>query len=104
MVCRLWIRTPLIPDSTATPDNIAAISRYISENLADVVERWELCAFNSACQQKYDKLGGTWVYAGYPLMDQGFINSLLDVALSAGTPREKLVVSGLIAKSDGRTR
>ena len=95
---KLWIRTPLIPDATATPDNISAISRFISENLADVVERWELCAFNSACQQKYDNLGQTWTYADYSLMDQGFINILQDVALSTGTPPEKLVVSGLIAK------
>ena len=94
----MWIRTPLIPDATATPDNISAISRFISENLADVVERWELCAFNSACQQKYDNLGQTWTYADYSLMDQGFINILQDVALSTGTPPEKLVVSGLIAK------
>jgi pyruvate formate lyase activating enzyme len=95
---KLWIRTPLIPDATATPDNIIAISRFIRENLADVVERWELCAFNSACQQKYDKLGLTWTYADAPLMDQGVINTLQEVALATGTPREKLVVSGLIAK------
>ena len=95
---KLWIRTPLIPDATATPDNIAAISRYIGKNLADVVERWELCAFNSACIQKYDKLGQTWTYSDYPLMDQGFIDTLREVALSSGTTREKLIVSGLIAK------
>ena len=95
---KLWIRTPLIPESTATPENIAAISRYMGENLADVVERWELCTFNSACQQKYDKLGQTWAYADYSLMDQGFINTLQEAALSTGTPREKLVISGLIAK------
>ncbi|MGC9349875.1 MAG: glycyl-radical enzyme activating protein, partial [Anaerolineae bacterium] len=80
----LWIRTPLIPDATATPDNIAAISRYIGEHLADVVDRWELCAFNNACQQKYDKLGIDWHYADYPLMDQQFIDNLREVALSTG--------------------
>ncbi len=96
---KLWIRTPLIPDATATRDNIAAISRYISQNLGDVVERWELCAFNNACQQKYDKLGQTWTYAGYPLMPQTFVDSLQDVALSAGMVPETLVISGLIAKT-----
>jgi pyruvate formate lyase activating enzyme len=95
---RLWIRTPLIPGSTATAKNIAAISRYIDEHLADVVERWELCTFNSACQQKYDKLGQTWTYEGCSLMDQGLVDTLQDVALSTGTPREKLVISGLIAR------
>lgn len=95
---KLWIRTPLIPGATATPDNIAAISRFIHENIFDVTERWELCAFNNACKQKYDKLDLTWTYADDPLMDQGFINTIQEVALSTGATREKLVVSGLIAK------
>ncbi len=95
----LWIRTPLIPDATATPDNIAAIGRYIREHLADVTERWELCAFNAACKQKYDKLDQAWAYADYPLMDQRFIASLQEAALAAGASPDKLVISGLIAKS-----
>jgi len=96
---QLWIRTPLIPDSTATPDNIAAIGRFIETNLSDVVERWELCAFNSACKQKYDKLGLGWHYADYPLMDQAAIDVLKEAAVSTGMPPARLVVSGLIAKT-----
>lgn len=95
---QLWIRTPLIPETTATPDNITAISRYINAHLADVVERWELCAFNSACEQKYDKLGQTWPYANYTLMEQRFIDTLQETALSTGLPHDKLIVSGLTAK------
>jgi pyruvate formate lyase activating enzyme len=98
---QLWIRTPLIPDSTATPGNIAAIARYIRENLSDVTERWELCAFNSVCKQKYDKLELAWTYADYPLMNQAQIDTLREVALSAGATREKLVISGLVAKPEG---
>ena len=96
---QLWIRTPLIPNTTATPENIGAISTYIHEHLADVVERWELCAFNSACKQKYDKLGSPWPYADYDLMDQATIDSLREVALSAGSDPDTLVVSGLTARS-----
>ncbi len=94
----LWIRTPLIPDATATPDNIAAIGRYIHQHLADVTERWELCAFNNACKQKYDRLDQPWPYADYPLMDQRFIDTLREAALTTGIPAEKLVISGLIAR------
>lgn len=95
---RLWIRTPLIPDATATPANIGAIGRYIRDTLADVVERWELCAFNSACRQKYDKLGVPWAYEGYPLMDQPSIDQIRAAALSTGIPPDRLVISGLIGK------
>ena len=96
----LWIRTPLIPGATATSENIDAIGHYIHENLADVVARWELCAFNNACQQKYDKLGMAWTYESYPLMDQPFIDRIEQVALAAGTPEEALVISGLVAKPE----
>jgi pyruvate formate lyase activating enzyme len=94
----LWIRTPLIPGATATAGNLTAIGRYIGEQLADVTQRWELCAFNGACNQKYEKLGQAWHYAGQPLMEQHAIATLREAALTGGFPREKLVVSGLVAK------
>jgi pyruvate formate lyase activating enzyme len=95
---RLWIRTPLIPGATATPQNIAAISGYIGANLLDITERWELCAFNSVCQQKYDRLDLPWSYAGEPLMDQAQIDALRAVVLAAGVPAATLVISGLVAR------
>jgi pyruvate formate lyase activating enzyme len=95
---KLWIRTPLIPDTTATPENISAIGRFIHANLLDVVDRWELCSFNNACISKYIKMGQPWAYAEYPLMGQDFIDSLKAAALSTQIPGELLVVSGLIAK------
>jgi pyruvate formate lyase activating enzyme len=48
----LWIRTPLIPGATATPENVAGIGRFLAENLAGLVTRWELCAFNNLCRDK----------------------------------------------------
>lgn len=97
---KLWIRTPLVPGATATPENIVAIGRFIQENLADVTERWEWCAFNAACGSKYGKLGLPWPYAGVPLLDQRRVHALREAALSTGMPREKLAVSGLIATGD----
>jgi pyruvate formate lyase activating enzyme len=95
---KLWIRTPLIPDATATEQNITAISGFIRDNLLDVVERWELCAFNSACKAKYKKMDQTWAYEDYELMGQDLIDRIKATALSTGIPDEKLVISGLIAK------
>ena len=95
---KLWIRTPLIPGATAAPENLAAISAFIQENLADVVERWELCAFNSVCQSKYDKLERPWAFAGVPLMDQRAVDEARAAALSSGLPPTRLVVSGLVGR------
>ena len=98
---RLWIRTPLIPDATATEGNIAAIGDFICDNVQDVVERWELCAFNPACRNKYNKnMGLAWEYEDYPLMGQRAVDRIKAVALATGIAGEKLVVSGLIAKEN----
>ncbi len=56
----LWIRTPVIPGMTAREDNILGIGRFIAENLGNVVSRWELCAFNNLCKDKYLRLGQDW--------------------------------------------
>jgi pyruvate formate lyase activating enzyme len=95
---KLWIRTPLIPDTTATEDNLAAIGAFLQSNYSDVVERWELCAFNPACKSKYQKMDLDWAYEDTPLMGQAEVDRLKAAALSGGIDGEKLVVSGLIAK------
>jgi len=94
---KLWVRTPLIPDITAKPENIVAISQFIRDDLLDVVERWELCAFNSACRSKYERMGLLWGYAEKPLMRQSEIDALKEAALSTGLAAGNVVVSGLIA-------
>jgi pyruvate formate lyase activating enzyme len=99
---KLWIRTPLIPAATATLDNLIAISQFIRDHLQDVTERWELCAFNSACKSKYKKMGLSWTYEDVPLMGQRAVTSLKDAALSTGIPDTKLVVSGLITRDLNR--
>ena len=104
---KLWIRTPLIPEATATRENITAISRFIRDNLLDVTERWELCAFNSACQSKYRKLGLAWTYEQVPMMGRKVVDTLQEAALSTGMTGGKLAVSGLIAggaASEGGSR
>ncbi|RPJ52090.1 MAG: glycyl-radical enzyme activating protein [Chloroflexi bacterium] len=94
---KLWIRTPLIPGATASEENIAAIGRYIRDNLPGLVERWELCAFNPICKSKYKKLELPWAYADCALMEQETVDRLKQAALSTGLASEMLVVSGLVA-------
>ncbi len=56
----LWIRTPVIPGYTNDPANIRAIGTFIRETLGNRVSRWDLCAFNNLCSDKYAGLGMEW--------------------------------------------
>lgn len=98
----LWIRTPIIPDATATEENIRGIGAYISDNLGDVVSRWELCSFNNLCNDKYVRLGVTWPYRDYPLVTDEVMEALVDVAGNSGVDSSIVHWRGLTGlKMDG---
>ena len=59
---KLWIRTPLIPGATDSDNNIHGISEFIETHIADVVERWELLAFNNLCLSKYERQKRDWPF------------------------------------------
>ncbi len=80
----LWIRTPVIPDATATDDNIAAIGRFIAEYLSDVIKRWDLCAFNNLCLDKYKRLDQPWAHSLTGLVKRDEMNRLAQLAKSSG--------------------
>jgi len=65
---KIWIRTPLIPGASASKQNLQAIAIFLNENLNGKVERWELCAFNNLCRDKYERLNLHWDYSEQTLM------------------------------------
>ena len=77
---KIWIRTPVIPDATDSKENILAIGKFIAENMVDVVMRWELCAFNNLCKDKYERLGMTWEFKDKPLMRREQMDYLQKIA------------------------
>ena len=91
----LWIRTPLIYGATATQENIRAIGAFLREYAADVLERWEMPAFNGVCVSKYEKLEQKWDYDGMGAMSRSQIDPLRLAALE-NIPEEKVLVSGMI--------
>ena len=90
----LWIRTPLIPAATVTPENITGLGGFIAKNLAGMVQRWELCAFNNLCRDKYRRLGVTWQYAGTPLMTKDTVRELEQYARQSGVNPEIVLATG----------
>ncbi|MFA5322799.1 MAG: glycyl-radical enzyme activating protein [Smithella sp.] len=80
-----WIRTPVIPGATDTPENIQGIGDFINTHLRGTVNRWELCAFNNLCRDKYKRLGIDWPYADKELPEKSFMEKLCQIAKSAAT-------------------
>jgi pyruvate formate lyase activating enzyme len=96
----LWLRTPLISEATATRDNITALGVFITKNLADIVQRWELCAFNNLCRDKYRRLGIAWQYASTPLMTKDTVRELEQYAKQSGVDPEVVFATGATKVED----
>ena len=94
----LWIRTPLIPGATSDKANINAIAEYIEKNLSDVVSRWELCAFNKACTNKYQKLQRSWDDENLPMIKSLEAEALKAIALKHGFDEQKFAVTGILTE------
>ena len=95
----LWVRTPLIPGATDNEANISAIGEFIRTELGSAVERWELCAFNNLCNEKYQRLGLTWEFADAPLLEVEHAKRLLAVARAeVGTLAGRVILKGGLMK------
>jgi len=64
----IWIRTPVIPGATDREENLEALGELLARIAPPRLERWELCAFNKLCADKYRRLGRDWAFASAPLM------------------------------------
>lgn len=91
---QLWIRTPLIPGATARADNLTGLGRFIAAELGGRVARWELLAFNNLCREQYGRLGMGWDFATTPLMSQGELSQLAQVAKASGVDPDIVSASG----------
>ncbi len=89
----LWIRTPIIPNTTDTEENIAGIGKFIAENNLHPI-RWELCAFNNLCNDKYLRLGTSWSFEKYGLLEAEKLNRLTEIAKNSGVDSEIVLWTG----------
>lgn len=79
---KFWIRTPIIPDSTDSEQNIQGIGEFIKQNMPNI-EKWELVSFNNLATQKYELLGKVWQYKGVNLITKDKMESLCNIAKNA---------------------
>jgi pyruvate formate lyase activating enzyme len=90
----LWIRTPIIPDATATEENVRGIGKFIAANLTGLVNRWELCAFNNLCRDKYLRLDLAWEYEDQGLLSRPDMEKMAAVARNSGVDPDIVCWSG----------
>jgi pyruvate formate lyase activating enzyme len=74
----VWVRTPIIEGATDSEENIEALGRFIVG--AGLPEKWELCAFNNLCRDKYERLDLDWVYKNTALTKKAHIEKLTAAA------------------------
>lgn len=96
----LWIRTPLIPGATDTDKNINGIGAWIKTHLDHKVKRWELCAFNNLCRDKYARLGLAWRFEDAELLEENHIQHLVSVARNSGVDPDIVHWSGTTRLQD----
>jgi len=90
----MWIRTPIIPGATDSEENIRAIGAWMAANVAEAVERWELCGFNNLCRDKYSRLGLDWEFETARLMRREDMERLAEVARRSGVDPKIIHWSG----------
>ncbi len=99
---QFWVRTPLILGATATAFNIRSIGAFIAKHLAGNVDRWELCAFNNLCGDKYTRLGLRWDYAHTPLLSPEQMETYASIAKDSGVDPAIVFWSGTTLAGEGK--
>jgi pyruvate formate lyase activating enzyme len=96
----LWIRTPLIPGCTATPENLRGIGMFIKEHVGASVSRWELCTFNNLCIHKYEGLGSEWAFRKAALLSRDEAEGFASLAQESGIDPGIVSLSGPMREAD----
>ncbi len=90
----LWIRTPIIPNTTGREENITDIGKFILSKLNIAVSRWELCSFNNLSKDKYIRLNQGWPFKDCDLLQKDFMENLAKVAKNSGVNSDIVHWSG----------
>jgi len=90
----VWIRTPLIPGATDDRQNIQSIGAFLANEYQDMIQRWELCAFNNLCKDKYRRLDKPWDFQGSRLYTKSELIEFENWAKTSGFPADRVFVTG----------
>ncbi|MCP4760395.1 MAG: glycyl-radical enzyme activating protein [archaeon] len=86
---KMWIRTPIIPEHTATEENITGIGSFIVEKLKNKVERWDLLAYNNLAKSKYRRMDISYNCEKLELLTKDEMEEFLKIAIKTGVKNVK---------------
>lgn len=95
---KIWIRTPIIPNYTATEENVRGIGEFIVKDLKNLVDRWDLLAFNNLAKNKYQRMDLDYKCEDLELLTEEKMEDFLNTAKSTGVKNVRW--SGPIKYSD----
>ena len=98
----IWIRTPIIPNYTATEENIRCIGDFIVNKLSNIPDRWDLLAFNNLCTSKYERLDMEWPLKSFSLMTDDEIENFYVIAMQTGV--KNIHWSGLTKRTENNEK
>ncbi|QEE16873.1 glycyl-radical enzyme activating protein [Promethearchaeum syntrophicum] len=81
---KMWVRTPIIPEFTASNENIHEIGRFIFEKLENKIDRWDLLAFNNLAKDKYHRMDLPYPCENLELFTSKEMEIFLQIAESTG--------------------
>ena len=90
----LLVRTPLIPGRTARIENITQLGSSLARNMSGAVSRWELCAFNNLCSDKYRRFGQVRRFEDTPLMTASELAELEECARASDVEASIVIATG----------
>ncbi len=93
----LQFRTPIIPGSTNSVDNLEAIAQIIRDNYSGLFTEWELNLFNDICEDKYQRLDKQWNYTNVKFDYNAYLQ--ID-KFKEENPDLKIKISGFYQKTD----
>jgi pyruvate formate lyase activating enzyme len=90
----LWIRTPLIPGATDSEMNLVMIANFLNNEFVESIQRWEICAFNNLCRDKYRRLDIIWAFEKSTTYQAEQLDSLMGIVRATGFPSDKVQITG----------
>jgi len=91
----LQFRTPIIPGSTNSVENLETIAQITRDNYSGLFTEWELNLFNDICEDKYQRLDKHWNYTNIKFD----YNAYLQIEKFKGeNPDLKIKISGFYQK------